>query len=82
MPQRSPAAGGTQRFESLAAQARRASEGDREGLLVRCAWCDRYSLGDEWMPADELPKGRGVERKLHDERITDSICPDCTKHPS
>jgi hypothetical protein len=51
---------------------------DDEGLLVRCAWCDRYSLGSEWMRAEELPHVSGVGRKLHDQRITHSICPDCS----
>jgi hypothetical protein len=51
---------------------------DQEGLLVRCAWCDRYSLGSEWMRAEELPHVWGVGRKLQDQRITHSICPDCS----
>ena len=52
---------------------------DQERLLVRCAWCDRYSLAGEWMPANELPHVWGVDRKLHAEQITHSICPDCTR---
>lgn len=55
---------------------------DSEELLVRCAWCDRYSLGGEWMPVDQLPKVWGVGQKLRDERVTHSICPECMKHPS
>jgi hypothetical protein len=101
MHKRSPAAGGTQRFESLAARAEKALEDarqtaadsevlaaamslelDREGLLVRCAWCGRYSLAGEWMSAEELPKVEGVGRKLRDEQVTHSICPECMKHPS
>ena len=54
-------------------------EGDGEGLLVRCAWCDRYSLAGEWMPADELPHVWGVGRKLRAEQVTHSICPDCMR---
>lgn len=54
---------------------------DQEGLLVRCAWCGRYSLAGEWMSADELPKVGGVGRKLRDEQVTHSICPECMKHP-
>ena len=57
-------------------------ERDQEGLLVRCAWCGRYSLAGEWMSADELPKVGGVGRKLRDEQVTHSICPECMKHPS
>lgn len=54
---------------------------DRESLLVRCAWCDRYSLGAEWMRAEELPPMGGVGQKLHDEQVTHSICPDCMRDP-
>jgi hypothetical protein len=54
---------------------------DDESLLVRCAWCDRYSLGSEWMTASELPHVWGVGRKLHEERVTHSICPDCSNVP-
>jgi hypothetical protein len=50
---------------------------DRDGLLVRCAWCDRYSLAGEWMPVEELPRVWGVGRKLQAEQVTHSICPDC-----
>jgi ribosomal protein L37AE/L43A len=52
---------------------------DSDGLLVRCAWCDRYSLAGEWMPADELPRVWAVGRKLRAEQVTHSICPDCMR---
>ena len=52
---------------------------DSETLLVRCAWCDRYSLAGDWMPADELPPVWGVRRKLQAEQVTHSICPDCMR---
>ena len=52
---------------------------DPEGLLVRCAWCGRYSLGSEWMNEDDLPSMSGAERKLQEEQVTHSICPDCIK---
>jgi hypothetical protein len=68
------------RSEVLAAAMR--LHQDSESLLVRCAWCDRYSLGSEWMRADELPHIWGVGRKLQDERITHSICPECMQAPS
>jgi hypothetical protein len=68
------------RSEVLAAAMR--LHRDRESLLVRCAWCDRYSLGSEWMRADELPHIFGVGQKLQDERITHSICPECMQAPS
>jgi hypothetical protein len=52
---------------------------DPEGLLVRCAWCGRYSLGSEWMEEDDLPSVSGVDRKVKEEQVTHSICPDCIK---
>jgi hypothetical protein len=52
-------------------------ERDSERLLIRYAWCDRYSLGGEWMKASELPHVWGVGKKLRDERVTHSICPEC-----
>lgn len=46
-----------------------------EGLLVRrCAWCNRFTLGEEWMSESDLPRflpKRSVERATH------TICPDC-----
>lgn len=51
---------------------------DPEGLLVRCAWCGRYSLGSEWLDEDELPSVAGSDRKLQEEQVTHSICPDCS----
>jgi hypothetical protein len=50
---------------------------DPEGLLGRCAWCGRYSLGSEWMDESDLPSVSRVGRTLHKERITHSICPAC-----
>ena len=50
---------------------------DPEGLLVRCAWCGRYSLGSEWLDEDDLPSG--AWRPLQEEQVTHSICPDCSK---
>ena len=63
--------------ESEVLAAAMSLERDSEQLLVRCAWCDRYSLGGEWMPASELPHVWGVGKKLREERVTHSICPDC-----
>jgi hypothetical protein len=68
------------RSEALAAAMR--LHRDRESLLVRCAWCDRYSLGSEWMRVEELPRVGGVGQKLDNQRITHSICPECMRAPS
>jgi len=36
-------------------------------LVTRCAWCERYLIDDEWVPADVPWPGR----------LTHGICPDC-----
>lgn len=63
----------------LAEVIRLEREGD--GLLIRCAWCGRYSLGGEWTTEAELPPASIVEEKLDGDRITHSICPDCSNVP-
>jgi hypothetical protein len=50
---------------------------DPKALVVRCAWCGRYSLGSEWMEEGDLPQIPGLDEKLHSDQITHSICPDC-----
>ena len=43
-------------------------------LLVRCAWCERIKMGDEWVHADveamRLTRD-AIERHSH------GICPNC-----
>jgi hypothetical protein len=36
-------------------------------LLTRCAWCDRYLVEGEWLPAPAVTPIR----------LTHGICPDC-----
>jgi hypothetical protein len=55
---------------------------DEEGLLVRCAWCGRYSLGDEWLVENEVRQRWGLEDKFQADQITHSICPDCLRASS
>lgn len=48
--------------------------GDESMLVRRCAWCNRFTLGDEWMAEAELPRfvpKRAVEEATH------TICADC-----
>lgn len=40
----------------------------------RCAWCGRFSHGEEWMDEAELP--RFVPKRAVD-AATHTICPDC-----
>lgn len=55
---------------------------DPRALLRRCAWCDRYAIGDVWLEADETPRFFDVERLKRTPGVTDSICPDCTRRVS
>lgn len=48
--------------------------GDERLLVRRCAWCERFSLGEGWMSQDELPQF--VTRRAVD-GATHTICPDC-----
>lgn len=46
-----------------------------EGLLVRrCAWCGRFTAGDDWVREDELPR---FVPKRASELATHTICTDC-----
>jgi hypothetical protein len=40
------------RPQELWAQARATL--DERGLIARCAWCERYRLGDAWVSAAEI----------------------------
>jgi hypothetical protein len=46
------------------------------GEFVRvCAWCARVNLDDDWLPMPQVALDAIHVR----ERITHSICPDCTQ---
>jgi hypothetical protein len=44
-----------------------------DALITRCAWCDRYLVGDQWLRKEE------VAAFLRDDGsgVTHGICPDC-----
>jgi hypothetical protein len=63
----------------LAAALRVESEG--EDLLVQCAWCRRYLLGSTWVTEEELPQLGGINAKLNKQRVSHSVCPDCSNVP-
>ena len=67
-----------ERLKSLAAMLREAHA--NETLLVRCAWCNRLRVGDEWLELQAIGTGqtRIAERLLRDS--THGICPDCLEH--
>jgi hypothetical protein len=46
-------------------------------LLLRCAWCGRLEIGDEWLHLEDIGSGK---TRITDElirRSTHGICPDC-----
>jgi hypothetical protein len=46
-----------------------------DALIARCAWCDRYEVGDRWLPKED------VAAFLRDDgsTVTHGICPDCVE---
>lgn len=65
----------SKRLRSLAQQLRAAWAGDQ--LLLRCAWCQRFKIGDEWLYLDAV--GDREQRVAHRLLATCShgICPSC-----
>ncbi|MBV8257712.1 MAG: hypothetical protein JO073_07830 [Actinobacteria bacterium] len=48
-----------------------------EGMLRRCAWCGRVTLGEEWVDGDEAE--RLTSRRGTALPASHTICPDCTE---
>jgi hypothetical protein len=74
-----------QRSEQLQREFGRASElarllrdarADRV-ILVHCAWCDAFHLGDEWLQLEAI--GDGQVRIIHTlrDKASHGICPSC-----
>lgn len=63
------------RLRSLTQQLRAAWAGD--GLLLRCAWCGRFKIGDEWLHLEAV--GEREQRIAHRllDNATHGICGDC-----
>jgi hypothetical protein len=59
----------------LAQTMREATAGDV--LLLRCAWCDAFQFGSEWLRFEAI--GHGQHRITSELRAKSShgICPDC-----
>ena len=63
------------RLRSLAQMLRAAWAGDR--LLVRCAWCRRFKLGEEWIYLDAVGRReQQIARRLL-LNASHGICPTC-----
>jgi uncharacterized protein YlaI len=55
--------------------SRELNESNADELLVRCAWCERIKLGDEWVDVAEVR----AMRLTHDSvgHYSHGICPEC-----
>lgn len=71
--------------EALEAESRRVRDFSRilraarvgRVILCRCAWCDRFKIGDEWLHLDEVGRGGQRIRESLRRRVSHGICPDC-----
>jgi hypothetical protein len=63
------------RLRSLTQQLRAAWAGD--ALLVRCAWCRRFKIGDEWLYLDAVgEREQQIAARLL-ATCSHGICPGC-----
>jgi hypothetical protein len=63
------------RIHALAQVLRDAAAGN--ALLLRCAWCGRFNIGDEWLHLHAVGRGQqSIATSLRD-KATHGICPDC-----
>jgi hypothetical protein len=53
---------------------------DRSALAVRCAWCGRIKVGDDFIAPEQFLDGDLPERLK--QRATHGICPDCLRRES
>jgi hypothetical protein len=65
----------SKRITSLASTLRQADAG--EIVLVRCAWCDRLRLGDEWLHLHAIGGGQQKITASIREKASHGICPNC-----
>jgi hypothetical protein len=50
---------------------------DGEVAICRCAWCDRFKVGDEWLHLDDIGRGQQHIRTTLLKRASHGICPEC-----
>lgn len=65
----------SKRIRDLAATRREAQAG--RTLLRRCAWCDRFQVGDVCLHLDAIGRGQPQITASLRVRATHGICPDC-----
>jgi hypothetical protein len=65
-------------IRSLAQILRDASAGKIS--IRRCAWCDRFEVGGEWLHLDAVGRGQVHIRTSLMDSATHGICPGCQAH--
>lgn len=68
------------RVSDLSAKLRAARAG--EVSIVRCAWCDRFNIGEEWLHLESIGEGQLNVRAELLQRATHGICPECFREQS
>jgi hypothetical protein len=63
------------RIAALAQLLREANAG--HVLLRRCAWCDRFEIGSEWLALDAVGSGEQHLTSSLRDQATHGICPEC-----
>jgi hypothetical protein len=71
--------------EEVMAHARRVLDFSRilrsarkgEVSICRCAWCDRFKIGNEWLHLDAIGRGQQHIRDSLLRRASHGICPEC-----
>lgn len=64
-----------ERLVDLSARIRSARRG--EVSIVRCAWCERFKLGEEWLPLEAIGQGQQHVEAVLLGQATHGICPGC-----
>ena len=62
-------------IRALASILREAQKG--EAVLVRCAWCDRVQVGEEWLQLEAVGTGRQRLSQSIRDKASHGICPSC-----
>jgi hypothetical protein len=65
----------SRRIRELAQTLRDAEQGRTS--LKRCAWCDRFQVGSEWLPLDAVGHGQQRIRASLLDKASHGICDDC-----
>jgi hypothetical protein len=50
-----------------------------EVSIVRCAWCERFQVAQEWLDLEAIGRGQQHVRGALLERASHGICPECLR---